>query len=167
MSIIDKRIKEWDSARSDYIRDGHVARWRLENWLYNMSVASENMHTLTEEEWLEACRYFEGCAYCGSEDISTRGFLIPFKDGGEYAAWNVLPLCDKCGTRSIRQPNIFRTFKARLGYGASAVSNHIPNAPTSYYSARQCTSAEEQKFLKAVRYLMSKMGDQECLLPIE
>jgi len=167
MTLIDKRIKEWDSTHSDFIRAGFVARWRLENWLYNVSVATENLHTLTEEEWQEACRYFEGCAFCGSEDISTRGFLIPFKDGGEYTAWNVLPLCDTCAARSIRQPNIFRTFKNRIGYGASAVSNYLPDAPTHYYSARKCTAAEEKKFLKAVQYLMSKMGDQECLLPIE
>lgn len=57
---------------------------------------------LTEKEWYQTCSYFNGCALCGADEISTRAFFIPFKDGGRYCAWNVIPLCEECTTRSAK-----------------------------------------------------------------
>lgn len=164
--LTPERLEEWEASPTQYKQMGLIAKWRLEDWLYNISVASESFHTLTEEEWQEAVSHFNGCAICGADEVATRGYFIPFKNGGEYAAWNILPLCSSCAARSIRQHNIFRTFKNGVGHGASAVSNILPNAPTKYYSAKRCTAAEEAKFLNAVRYLQSKMGDDECLRQI-
>ena len=65
-------------------------------------------HTLTEDEWMEACRHFGGCALCGADSIDARGYFIRFEDGGNYNACNVIPLCDKCATALKYQSNPFR-----------------------------------------------------------
>lgn len=82
-----------------------------------------NYHTLTETEWLEACRYFGGCAYCGKDEIEAREMFIKFKDGGRYCAWNMLPTCEKCATSIKRITNPFLlmdktrlTTRRKLGY---------------------------------------------------
>ena len=68
-------------------------------WMSLIDKVPKDYHTLTEPEWLEACQYFNGCAICGAEDISARGYFIPFKYGGRYCNWNIIPMCEKCATR--------------------------------------------------------------------
>lgn len=51
---------------------------------------------LTEEEWLSACSYFNKCPICNAGTIDTKMYFIPFRDGGKYTAWNILPVCEKC-----------------------------------------------------------------------
>lgn len=63
---------------------------------------------LTEEQWLETCAHFNGCALCGSEHIDARVYFVEFKEGGQYAVWNIIPACDKCATKLKLQPNPFR-----------------------------------------------------------
>lgn len=63
--------------------------------------------TLTEEQWLEACKHFGGCAYCGKPEIEARSMFIPFKIGGRYCAWNVIPACEQCETALRVQENPF------------------------------------------------------------
>ena len=65
-------------------------------WLEKIKAVPKDYPTLTEEQWIEACRYFGGCARCGSKDIDTRGFFVHAKLGGRYCDWNILPLCEKC-----------------------------------------------------------------------
>ncbi len=79
---------------------------RFDAWLAKVAQVPKNYATLTEEQWLEACRFFNGCARCNSEDIDTRGFFIVAKLGGRYCDWNVIPLCERCAktwniTRSV------------------------------------------------------------------
>jgi len=66
-------------------------------WLYDIMDAP--LVTLTEKQWLEACAHFKGCAYCDSSNIDSRSMFIPFKDGGRYTAWNIIPACEKCETK--------------------------------------------------------------------
>lgn len=79
---------------------------RFADWVQQLKAAKT--HSLTEEEWMEACRYFGGCALCGSDSIDARGYFIRFEDGGNYTACNVIPLCDKCATDLKHQSNPFR-----------------------------------------------------------
>lgn len=51
---------------------------------------------ITEDEWIKICITLNGCALCGSEDITTRGFFIPYAYGGRYTTWNTIPLCETC-----------------------------------------------------------------------
>lgn len=51
---------------------------------------------LTEADWLAACKYFNGCAICGSEHIDARSMFVAFRDGGRYCKWNIIPVCEKC-----------------------------------------------------------------------
>ena len=81
------------------------AEERFRAWIETLN--DTKAHVLTEEEWMEACRYFDGCALCGSHDISTRGYFIRFEDGGRYNACNVIPMCEICATSLKRQPNPF------------------------------------------------------------
>ena len=67
----------------------------------------KNYPTLTEAQWMEAVKYFNGCAICGSESIDTRGYFIPFKSGGRYCDWNVIPMCEKCATNAKTTPGYF------------------------------------------------------------
>ena len=76
-------------------------------WLAKIKSLPSNYPTLTQEQWLEACRYFNGCAFCGAESIDARVYFIPFKEGGRYCNWNIVPACEKCATRIKLLPNPF------------------------------------------------------------
>jgi hypothetical protein len=81
----------------------------FEEWLNLIKKVPKPIHTLTEDEWLAACRYFEGCAFCGSDSIDTRAMFIPFKSGGRYCDWNVVPQCQKCANSLAYKVNPFTT----------------------------------------------------------
>lgn len=81
----------------------------LNAWLDKVAKVPKSYATLTEEQWLEACRFFNGCARCYSEDIDTRGFFIPARLGGRYCDWNVIPLCERCAKTWDRTNNVFIT----------------------------------------------------------
>lgn len=55
-----------------------------------------NTTPMTEQEWLNTCRYFKGCAMCGKHDIQIRQFFIPRKEGGRYVAGNMIPMDPEC-----------------------------------------------------------------------
>lgn len=97
-----------------YYREVARTDQQYADWLDRIKLIQKPYTTLTEAQWLEACRYFGGCALCDSLDIETRGFFIPFSDGGMYCNWNVIPLCDKCATMTITQKNPFRRMHGEL-----------------------------------------------------
>lgn len=91
---------------------------QFDEWLHKVSLVPKNYPTLTENQWLEACRFFNGCARCNSEDIDTRGFFIVAKLGGRYCDWNVIPLCEKCAktwniTKSVFITAMLRDYQNR------------------------------------------------------
>lgn len=65
-------------------------------WMDKVKKVPANYPTLTEQQWMDACRYFGGCARCHSKDIEARGFFIGFEVGGRYCDWNIIPLCERC-----------------------------------------------------------------------
>ena len=75
-------------------------RAEYQAWLDKIKLIPKDYPTLTEEQWLEAVKYFNGCAMCGDESIDARQYFIPFEYGGKYCDWNVLPVCSKCATRT-------------------------------------------------------------------
>lgn len=78
-----------------------------------MRKVPKNYPTLTEDQWLAACRYFDGCARCHSDEIDTRGFFISAKLGGRYCDWNVIPLCEKCANAWDLTISVFRNAEHR------------------------------------------------------
>lgn len=97
-----------ESARhAKFIKKRREARHsELEQWLDKIKKIPTPYSTLTEEQWIEACKYFGGCAMCGSDDISTRLMFVDYKDGGRYCAWNIIPACEECATmrKTIHNP---------------------------------------------------------------
>jgi hypothetical protein len=85
----------------------------FEAWKKKISTIPKDYPTLTEEQWMRACRHFNGCAQCGDEDIEARGFFIQFKEGGRYCDWNIIPLCQKCAADWKLSPNPFRAAWSR------------------------------------------------------
>lgn len=79
----------------------------FDEWLDKVARVPKNYPTLTEAQWLEAVKHFGCCAMCGSEHIDTRGYFIPFKLGGRYCDWNVIPICEKCAFQFRKNPNFF------------------------------------------------------------
>ena len=118
----------------------------LKKWLTAIRKIPTPYKTLTEEEWLEACKHFDGCAYCGSKKIDARSMFIPFKDGGRYCAWNIIPACEECETRLITIPNPFMRMDQKFSRG-----NH-ETAKKHGYSL--------DKLQKIVDYLGSKMPEE-------
>ena len=96
---------------------------------------------MTEDEWLDACRYFGGCALCDSDSIDARGYFIRFEDGGKYNACNVIPLCDTCATTLKYQSNPFRQMN--------------PYINRNLATSRGCSTT---KLEKVAEYLQGKMG---------
>lgn len=112
----DANNKEAKAARNHRMMEKHMvaAEMALYNWLDKSGDIT--FKSMKEDEWLEACRYFGGCAICGNEHIETRHFFIPFEEGGKYTAWNMIPLCGPCAAaipKSIKNP--FSWFNKYLG----------------------------------------------------
>ena len=80
---------------------------RFNSWLKRVKAVPANYPTLTEYQWLEACRFFDGCARCHTKDIDTRGFFISRALGGRYCDWNVIPLCERCAVTWDLNKNVF------------------------------------------------------------
>ena len=81
---------------------------RYTAWLDLINKIPKPYKFLTETQWLEACRFFNGCALCNNKEVTTRGFFIQHSAGGKYCDWNTLPLCEQCATRLNIQPNPFK-----------------------------------------------------------
>lgn len=64
---------------------------------------------LTEDDWLDLCKYFGGCALCGSDEIEVRHLMTPPSEGGKYAKGNIIPLCSFC-KRNVDDYGPFETF---------------------------------------------------------
>lgn len=94
---------------------------KLATWLDKVTKVPKNYPTLTEEQWIEACRFFNGCARCSSDDIDARGFFISAKLGGRYCDWNVIPLCERCAKTWDRTNNVFITATFRDWQNKSSV----------------------------------------------
>lgn len=83
---------------------------RQEDLMRRVKQVPKNYHSLTESEWIEACRYFNGCAMCGSDEIDSRVLLLSPQQGGRYCSWNVVPMCHNCATHWRPVSNVFQTF---------------------------------------------------------
>jgi hypothetical protein len=92
------------TARKD-VRERRIAIF--EEWRAKVMKVPKSYPTLTEDQWLAAVKYFNGCALCESETVDTRWYFIPFKLGGRYCDWNIIPVCDKCATKVRVNPNYF------------------------------------------------------------
>ena len=79
-----------------------------EEWIEKISKIPKSYPTLTEAQWLEAVKHFNGCALCKNETVDTRAYFIPFNRGGRYCDWNIIPVCDKCACRGNKSPNYFK-----------------------------------------------------------
>lgn len=88
-----------DHARVDRQRE------TFEEWC--AIIAKLPAKPLTEQQWLEACEHFNGCAYCGNPEIAARSMFIDFQDGGRYCDWNIIPACEQCATAIKVEPNPF------------------------------------------------------------
>ena len=63
---------------------------------------------LTEAAWQKACKFFNGCAFCGGP-IEVRAKYFPTYLNGAHTPWNVIPLCGDC----MRQHYAGRTTKGK------------------------------------------------------
>lgn len=97
-----KAHKAWSKGRVD------AAEIEFSAWLEKIKQIPVPYTTLTEDEWLEACKHFGGCAYCGRPEIEARSMFIPFKLGGRYCAWNIIPACERCETSIKLTENPFK-----------------------------------------------------------
>lgn len=76
-------------------------------WLELIAKVPPPLKTLTQDDWIKACRYFGKCAICEDESIDARAFFVAFSFGGRYANWNVIPVCEKCAVTLRRKQNPF------------------------------------------------------------
>lgn len=80
---------------------------------------------MTEAEWLQTCKFFNGCALCGDSHIEVRKFLINFEKGGSYSVGNVLPMCNKCAGDVELKGSLARYAVARLNRHSKFDSNRL------------------------------------------
>lgn len=135
-------VKEWYDGQSKQAEDA------LKDWMSLVNKIPTGYHTLTNAEWLEACAFFDGCAMCDNPHINTRGFFLPFKTGGRYSRWNVIPLCEDCAKKYGNYTNPFRAFHKRLGQNRMS----IDKAMEHYYNA-------DRRLNKIVSYLRPRLED--------
>lgn len=110
----DKRFPEQMIARNKRFIKNHlaIADNKYSDWV---DLTKIDFKVLSEDEWLQACMYFGGCAICGDEYIEVRQFFVPFQSGGRYTAWNMFPMCGKCAKQVRRSPNPFKWLDKSLG----------------------------------------------------
>lgn len=130
------------SSKKTYDKYCREVDEQFDKWLKRLTAIKT--HNLTEEEWLKAVAYFNGCALCDSESIESRSYFISFKDGGRYNRCNVIPLCDKCATALIYQRNPFRRLH-----------------PSLSQTVRPTRELSKQKLSGVVDYLQRAMEDAE------
>lgn len=104
------------SARKLLAKQAANADKAYEDWVAQLKQIQT--HTLTEDEWMLACKHFGGCALCGADSIDTRMYFIRYKEGGKYNACNIIPACDKCANDLKKNPNPFRTMNQSLNESA-------------------------------------------------
>lgn len=139
--VYQKRVvRTTDDNQKHYRRICEEADKRFATWTEQLK--SITTHTLTEAEWMECCRYFNGCAFCDSDSIDARGYFVRFEDGGKYNACNIIPLCETCATAIKKQPNHFRRMNPYINRSLDVV--------------RGCSI---DKVDKAVEYLQSKIEE--------
>lgn len=129
--------REWTGHRIDSALDAY------NNWLNMIRAIPTPYKTLTEAQWLEACKHFGGCAYCGTPEIEARSMFIPFKDGGRYCDWNIIPACERCETTYKAKQNPFLRMDNSL--------NRNPGNQAKKYDLSL------EKLQRIVDYLQSKM----------
>ena len=132
--------RKWRQRHSD------TSVSRFDDWLKKIQQIPTPYKTLTEDQWLEACAHFEGCAYCGSEDISARSMFITFNDGGRYCAWNIIPSCERCETALKSTDNPFKFMNEKFGRSKAHTAIKFG------YNLK--------KLQRIVDYLQSKMEEQ-------
>lgn len=114
-------------------------------WLDSIAKIPTPYKTLTEDQWLDACKHFGGCAYCGAEQIDARAMFISFKRGGRYCSWNIIPACERCATMSKQIENPFDHMDV-------TVHRSKTNATKKY-------NYDLSKLQKIVDYLSEKMEE--------
>lgn len=98
---------------------------RYKNWLNKIASLPKPYKTLTEDQWNKACRHFSGCAYCGEPEIVSRSMFIPFKNGGRYCSWNIIPACEKCETSIVREENPFLRMNTQINRSAGGSARKL------------------------------------------
>lgn len=101
--------KSYNNAHSPIYKKKRIEALekRFDDWITKVQQVPAKYPTLTEAQWLEVCRFFDGCARCHNEIIDARGFFIGAKLGGRYCDWNVIPLCERCASRWKLDKDIF------------------------------------------------------------
>lgn len=132
-----KYFNRWKEKRN------RTAEEKYEKYLELIKSIPTPYKTLTEEQWMEACKHFGGCAYCGADEIASRSMFITFKEGGRYCAWNIVPVCERCEVSNKIQPNPFKRF------------DRVVHRGKAEHAVRYNLSLD--KLQKIVDYLTSKM----------
>ena len=125
--------KMWHKYKAEAIK-------QYEDWLVQLRQLST--HTLTEDEWIQACKYFDGCALCGEKSIDARTYFIQYSEGGRYNACNIVPACDRCATAFKKNKNPFITM------------NEVLSVSNSIYRGQS-----KKNLQKVVDYLRSKIEE--------
>lgn len=136
-----KAVKDW------YAKQSSKAEEALAEWMSLVNKIPADYHTLTNDEWLEACAFFDGCAMCDNPHINTRGFFLLFKAGGKYSKWNIIPLCEDCARKHRTYTNPFRAMHRRFGQ-----AGNIEKAMEHYYNS-------DRRLNKILAYLRPRLED--------
>lgn len=134
-----------EEHRRNTARRRDEAAQQYKEWLESIASIPKPYKTLTEEQWLEACSHFGGCAYCGKDAIDTRSMFVPFKEGGRYCAWNIIPACERCENLQKQVQNPFSRMNQYLNRDRKSITKKY--------------DMSLEKLQRIVDYLRSKMED--------
>lgn len=123
--------KKYDDGRF-YRRYLQEANKQFDDWISLIQAVPKPYKTLTEDEWINACRYFGKCALCRNEGIDARAYFIAYQLGGKYTAWNVIPVCEKCATSLKIQQNPFIKYNNKVSSALARDSAGILDNITAY-----------------------------------
>lgn len=82
---------------SKNIREDAVYEERWHEWRHMMLSAPPR--PLKEDDWINVCGVFNGCAICGCETIEEKLLVVPTHLQGKLYTYNVIPACYKCAKR--------------------------------------------------------------------
>ena len=102
-------IERWRSEITGLCQKDYVYEELWQEWRKKYNAAPPR--PLREDDWYNACAFFNKCSICGAPDINEELLVIPPFLGGKRYVHNVVPACSTCAKR-IRQSQSLNPIKS-------------------------------------------------------
>lgn len=105
---------------------------QLIEWQEKLQSLDGKLKILTEPQWYNCVRYFNGCAMCDEVHVEVRYQLLPPELKGRYNVLNTIPMCSSCLAVPRRHPNPFEWLAMSTNIGQTTRENILKYLEVTY-----------------------------------